>query len=360
MVIIKRRPQQEKIPINETTIKSEEVQLLESMTLQQKIGQLFLFGFTGTTLTEETKEMLERKEVGGVLLYGHNIINNNQVKKLNKDIKKWGSNGILVAIDQEGGVVSRLKGSIALTKSQREIRDEEEAREIAKERATLLKELGINTNFAPVVEYCTDSKAFMYNRVFNGDTDKVSKLGIASILGYQDAGIISTIKHYPGHSNTHIDSHKTLPTLSISDSEWEEYIYTFKDIVKRAEVDMIMTGHILLPKIDKYPSTLSHEIIGNRLRRNLGYKGVVISDDMLMKSIEEIDTHCNIAKQALLAGNDILIYSGNLEIQNEVYECILQSVITQEIEESIIDEKVLRVLKLKIKYNLIDTTPVEN
>jgi len=212
-------------------------------------------------------------------------------------------------------------------------------------------------NFAPVVEYITDKDSFLYDRVYRGSEEDIYLKSISTIEGYTDADVISVPKHYPGHSNTSTDSHYDLPVVNIKDSQWDEYIKPFTNILYRTTVDAMMVGHVQFPNIDSNPTTISEDIINKKLIEDLEYEGLVISDDMEMGALDDIDTYQNIAKRALEAGNDILIYSKytnrHPNIQKDVYEYILQQVEKGNID---IDEKVLKILKIKtIKRMMIAT-----
>jgi beta-N-acetylhexosaminidase len=328
--------------------KSPQQVILESMTVQEKVGQLFMFGFYGPQLTEDIKELITEKHIGAILLLKYNIENNIQLRDLTTQIQTLSEIPLLISIDQEGGIVTRLTDNPILTKSQNEIKDNLDAYNTAYERGTILKELGINTNLAPVVEYITDKNSFLYPRVFTGDIQQVSQKSLSMIQGYTDAGIISVPKHYPGHSNDSIDSHLTLPEVNITNNQWNEYISPFEYILESPDTKAVMVGHISYPNIDNQPSTLSYEILTVRLRENLKYNGVVITDDMEMGALKNRGEYTQLAKKALLAGNDILLYSGIPEVQQEVYNYILLEIQQGNIDIKIIDEKVLRILELKL------------
>jgi beta-N-acetylhexosaminidase len=183
---------------------------------------------------------------------------------------------------------------------------------------------------------------------------EIYEKGISSIQGYSDSGVIPVIKHFPGHSNTSPDSHHSLPIVNINTNQWNEYIQPFSNILEQTPVDALMIGHIKYPNIDNKPATISKEIITNKLINNLNYNGLVISDDMEMDALENIDSYTNIAKQAIIAGNDILIYSKYSKehptMQKDIYDHILNEVKNNRLN---IDDKVLKILRMKIKYNII-------
>ncbi len=327
--------------------------VLENMTLEEKVGQLFMLGFYGTSLSENTVEWIENKHLGGMLLLGRNIQSEKQIQNLTKSIQSNANIPLFISIDQEGGVVSRLQWNTILTTPQRSMDTPQESYDIAVARGDILKELGINMNLAPVVEYITDSNSFMYKRVFRGTQQQVALKGESSIKGYTSANIIPVPKHYPGHSNSSPDSHYYLPIVNITPSQWNSYIYPFKYLIEKDCVDIIMAGHVLYPKIDGKISTVSKEILTERLRNDLSFDGVILSDDMEMDAIKDSGDIKSIAKESLLAGIDILIYSKETVEQNQVYDYILQSFEKGDIDMEILNEKVLRILKLKSKYGML-------
>ncbi len=334
-----------------------EIKILNSMTLEEKVGQLFIFGFNGTNINENTKDLIEKKHIGGVLLLSKNIKNVDQLTKLNKQLQDSSEIPLLISIDQEGGTVSRIKWEDVLTISPKSMGNEKSIYDISTEKSALLRKYGINVNLAPVVEYITNTKSFLYPRVFTGTKQDVAKKASFAIKGYTDSGMISVAKHYPGHSNSSVDSHYNLPSVNISKEDFLDYIYPFKYLIEKELVDVIMVGHTLFPKIDKKPSTVSKILINDTLRDTLGYKGVVITDDMQMGAIEKDGELCNIAIEALNAGNDMLLYSlytPRPNLQTEVYDCVLDAVKNGKINKKSVDEKVVRILQLKIKYELID------
>ncbi len=335
-----------------------EEKILKYMTVEEKVGQLFMVGINGTTLTPQTQQYLTEHYIGGVLLYGKNVVDENQIAQLTQSIQTTNKIPLFISIDQEGGIVARLKWNKTLTIAQEEIQTPEESNTIARERGNVLKNMGINMNLAPVVEYIINKNSFMYYRVFRGTQDEVAQKGIASIQGYSQAGIIAVLKHYPGHSDISPDSHYSLPMVNISQEQWEEYIQPFSKIIAQTQVDGIMVGHVEYPNIDTVPSTISNEIISKRLIQELQYNGLIISDDMEMGALKDIDTNTSLAKKALLAGNDILIYSTASDtassVQKEIYDYIVQEVKSGNMN---IDGKVLKIIGMKIKYDIL---PINN
>lgn len=334
--------------------KSMEEQILETMTPEEKVGQLFIMGIPSTTLSKETKQFLTNDHIGGVILFTKNISNEKQLKQLILNIQATDTIPLFVAVDQEGGVVSRIKWNDILTIAQTDIQTPQQAYSIAKDRGDILRSYGFNMNMAPVAEYITNTKSFLYNRVFRGTQDEVIQKSIYSINGYKDAEIISVTKHFPGHGDQAPDSHNTLPMVNISDSDWNIYIRPFSEVLANTTVDALMVGHIEFTKIDKNPATLSKEIITTRLIDGLNYNGLVITDDMGMGALNNLGNTKALAVKALNAGNDILLYSqttsNGLEIQKEAYNEVLNEVKNRKLN---IDDKVLKILKIKIKYGIL-------
>ena len=330
--------------------------LLSQMTTEEKVGQLFIFGIEGlTNLTPENKQFLIDTKVGGIILMSKNITSEAQLISLVQEIQSTNHIPLFISIDQEGGVVSRIKWDNTLLRSQLSITSPEEAYQIAKNKGDMLKRYGVNMNLAPVVEYSSYANSFIYKRVFSGDIGQVIQKSLSTISGYNDTGLISAIKHFPGHANTTIDPHYKLPSLNISNEQWNEHIESFSRIIKEKQIDALMVSHTLFPNIDSNPATISFEILNNRLKQGLNYNGLIISDDMEMNALDGLGSPTELAEAALRAGCDILIYSkyslDNRYHQQVVYEHILNLVNQNLIN---IDEKVLKILQLKIKYGIID------
>ena len=343
---------------NSIPLKPIEEVILNKMSIEQKVGQLFIFGFDGTTLNTKTQEFFQDTHLGGVLLLSKNINNEKQLIQLTTQIQQTLPIPLFISIDQEGNPVARIEWNETLTKPQSSITTPQQAFNLALSRGEILKGLGINMNLAPVVEYITNTHSFLYDRVYRGNQEEILQKSISSINGYTQAEIIPVPKHYPGHSNTSPDSHYNLPVVNIDRNQWDIYIEPFSKILEQTEVNALMVGHIKYPNIDSKPSTISNEIINERLIETFNYEGIVISDDMEMDALENINTYSILAKQALLAGNDILIYSkyrnNHPDLQKDVYNYIVREVNNGNIDLNILNNKVLRILKVKIDYNVLD------
>lgn len=326
---------------------------IESMTLEEKVGQLFMVGFNGKIVTPELQQVFSEKHWGGVILLGYNLGSRENIKTLIADLQALSEIPLFISVDQEGGPVSRLKN--INTVGQSKIRDEVEARGVALERGEQLRELGFNVNYAPVLDFVEKPSSFLYDRVFRGSLEERGVLGRAMVEAYQSVKIIPVIKHFPGHPDDRIDSHKALPTVSLSKEMILRNAQNFKDALNAGPL-MVMSGHIAYPLVDEqYPSSLSKIFLTDILRSDWGYDGVIITDDLEMGALQKNFSNEEIARLAFLAGNDILLYSSTLEKQQAAYDTILQAVLSDAIFEDRLNKSVKRILFLKNQiFNLYD------
>jgi len=348
----------EKQPTDEDLVEA----MIESMTLEEKVGQLIIGGFTGTTMTEEVKELIHTYRLGGFILFAHNLESLDQSLELLNSIKKENEESeipLFLSVDQEGGRVTRLPGLNNLI-TNREIgqkNDERFAYEFGKLLGNQLHAFGFNLNFAPVLDVNSNpNNPVIGDRSYGDEPGLVSALGVQTMQGLQTEGIISTIKHFPGHGDTYLDSHEALPIIHKTYDELKETeLVPFENAIKSG-AEMIMTAHILLPEMETtYPATMSKEIITEILRKEMGYSGVVITDDMTMAAITNNYGIDEAAVTSIKAGVDIVLIAHEFENIVKTYEHIIEAVNTGEITEKRIDESVARILLLKNKYELKDT-----
>jgi len=340
------------------------IKLIEDMDLEQKIGQLFIIGFNGTSMKPWIKDMIREYYIGGFILFKDNMSSIEQTLELLNSLKEENKNNpipLFLSIDEEGGRVHRLPKSFLNMPTAKQIGDinnENISFQYGKILAKRIKALGFNMDFAPVMDINSNPKnPVIGDRAFGSNRDIVSHNGIQVMEGIRSENIISVIKHFPGHGDTSIDSHWDLPIINKDIKELKELELT--PFLKGIEsgVDGIMIGHIMFPKIDNtYPATLSKEIITNLLRKELSFEGVIISDDMSMGAIAKNYTIEDAAIKYLKAGGDILLLCHGEENPIIVMERIKEEVEKGRITEEEIDEKVYRILKLKEKYNISNDT----
>ena len=341
----------------EKTYKNKSIEdFVNKMTLDEKIGQMIVAGFNGTDVNEELINLVNTNKVGGVILFKRNIETSEQLKKLNNNIDGLNKEiPLSISVDEEGGRVNRLPSDMEKFSSAREVglkNDKDYAYNNGKSIGESLKVTGFNMNYAPVLDIFSNPKnTVIGDRAFGSDVETVSTMGIATMKGIEEEGIISVIKHFPGHGDTSVDSHYGLPIVYKTLEELENFeLIPFKKAIKEG-CKAIMVSHILLDKIDKQnPSSMSETVVTDILREQLGFDGVVITDDMEMGAITENFTIEDACVQSIIAGCDIvLIGSGNESIYNTI-KAIKDSISNGKITEERINESVVRIIKLKNEY----------
>ncbi|MFA6252011.1 MAG: glycoside hydrolase family 3 protein [Candidatus Paceibacterota bacterium] len=345
--------------------------------LKRMIGQMMIIGFRGTEVDQDSYIVKEIKNnnIGGILLFDkdnpsggtikRNIENPEQTKKLISDIKTYSSNSsIFVSIDSEGGYVNRLKtkygfSNIMSAEKIGQTNNADTAKEEGQKIGATLKDLGINLDFAPVVDVNINPSNPVIGyleRSFSEDPYKVFIYANKFIEGLHQENIISAIKHFPGHGSSTSDSH--LGMVDVTNSYTTKELIPYANLIKGGYNDIIMTAHIINQNIDKEnPATLSPIFIQGLLRNVLGFKGVVISDDMQMGAITDFYGQENAAVKAINAGCDMLIVSNNIKVYDEeapskIINGIYQAVKDGKISEKRIYESYNRIQKLKNTYSI--------
>lgn len=335
---------------------------IKSMTLEEKIGQLMIVGFEGTNINEEAIKYIEDLKVGGFILFARNIVDENQTLQLLNDLKEVNSNNdipLFLSIDEEGGRVSRFPKSFVKLPEAIRLGNKNDLNisyrfgQILGER---VKSLGFNMDFAPVLDINSNPKnPVIGTRSFGNTVDVVKDNGIEVMKGIKDTKVIPAAKHFPGHGDTSIDSHVNLPKVDKTMEELKNFeLIPFIAAIDK-DIDMIMVAHILYSNIDQdHPATMSSKIIEGLLRDELGYEGVVVSDDMTMGAIVENYTLEDGTLSFIKSGGDIALICHGKENPGKVLEKIKEAVDAGELSEEYINEKVYRILKLKEKYELED------
>jgi len=321
---------------------------IAKLSLEEKIGYLFVIGFPGTTLTPTTKRFTQKHHFKNFLLFSRNIETPEQLKQLT-DALKAEAGACLIAVDEEGGAVNRIKFKDFDKTAQADIVDIQQAEQIAENRAVKLKELGINVNFAPVVEYPHSQNSFLVNQQRAFPADKILPFSKKIIESCNQQSIIAVAKHFPGGlGREDSDPHTTLPEIDIDSKELAQDLSIFKQLIEEQILKAIMTTHLKYPQIDpENPVTTSEKFIRSILKGELGFKGVVISDDLRMKGISSTMTVEQAAVDAILAGHDLLIVSSPQQLQSSAYQHLLKAVEDGKIEEKRIDRSVKKILLMK-------------
>ncbi len=359
-------------PDTELPIVEEPIQVVEtdkilemilSMTIEEKIGQLLIVGFEDTLVNKHTLKIIQDYKIGGFILFARNIVDENQLLNLINDLKTINSENqipLFISIDEEGGKVSRLPKVYKRLPESKILGDLNEpilSFEYGQVLGKRLNTLGINLNFAPVLDINSNPKnPVIANRAFGNNANIVIDNGIAVLKGIESVGVVPAVKHFPGHGDTSVDSHVNLPIVNKNLEQLKELeLQPFMTAIEE-DVDMIMVAHILFPELDNlYPSTMSKSILNNLLRKDLGYKGVLISDDMTMGAIIENYTLEEASLKFLKAGGDIVLVCHGQDNPLSVINTIKDAIENGELTIEDIDAKVYRILSLKYKYELKDS-----
>ena len=335
---------------------------VEGMTDQEKIGQLVMFGFSGTkAVSSEFAKIMADYAVGNVILYGANIARDDRdggfdrCAGLTKDVRAHSAASVplLVSIDVEGGHVTRFRWRTGIVSADTLGKnDDEESAQLQFQRiATALCDVGINVDLAPVMDIAKDpSKTMLGQRIISNDPETASRIGAACIEGIQMGGCLSVVKHFPGHGATSVDSHDATPVVKKSLSELQTYeLVPFEGAVA-AGADGVMVAHILYPEIDPdRVATQSEAIITGILREDMGFDGVVMADDFRMNGLRSKTSLDKAAVQFILAGGDLILCGANHDYQRSILKGLTDAVADGTIPEERLNESVLRVLRAKMK-----------
>ena len=333
---------------------------INSMTLDEKIGQLIITGFNGSEYNDDMDRLINEYKVGGVILFARNIEDSNQMIDLTRALQENNNNlPLFISIDEEGGRVSRLPDDVEKFPSAFTIgliNDQQTAYENGKEIGYTLKRLGINLDYAPVLDiYSNENNTVIGDRAFSTEESIVSTMGIATMEGIEDSDIIPVVKHFPGHGDTEVDSHYGLPIVYKTLEELRNF--EFIPFVKAIEsgCDVIMVSHIILNEVDSInPASLSKIVISDLLRKDMGFDKVVITDDMSMGAITSIMSIEEACIKSIEAGCDILLLGNAYEEIEQVINSIKLKLYNGEISEEQINKSVKRILELKKKYNMME------
>ncbi|MBM7569205.1 glycoside hydrolase family 3 protein [Paenibacillus sacheonensis] len=327
-------------------------------SLREKIGQLFVFGFHGHEPSGDIAALIGEFGVGGIIYFTRNIDDAEQVHGLTTAFMKAAADAgrypMFIAVDQEGGMVSRLVKGVTLMPGNMALGaagDSGGVFETASICGEQLRALGINLNFAPCVDVNNNPDNPVINvRSYGDKPEVVGELGLAAVRGYQRAGVSATAKHFPGHGDTSVDSHRDLPVLTHDRDRLEAVeLVPFKAIA--GEADMVMTAHVCLPAIDPsgLPSTLSAPVLTGLLREELDYGGVIVTDCLEMNAIDKFYGPERGAVLALQAGADMVLVCHTPSKQRAAIEAVAAAVERGDLTEARIEASLARIMSLKAK-----------
>jgi beta-N-acetylhexosaminidase len=346
---------------------------IEYMSMEEKVGQMLMPDFRNwngqnvTVMNDEIAKLVKDYHLGGVILFRENTVTADQTTKLVSAYQEVAEKyGLLISIDQEGGIVTRLQtgtdmpGNMALGAT----RSEELAEKVGRTIGEELNALGINMNFGPVLDVNNNpDNPVIGVRSFGEDPELVANLGNAYIKGLHETGTAATAKHFPGHGDTAVDSHVGLPSVPHDIDRLKNVeLYPFQQAMD-AGIDAIMSAHVTFPKIDNtkaiskkdgtevaVPGTLSHKILTGLMREEMGFKGVIVTDAMNMGAIADHFGPVDAAIRAVKAGADILLMPvGIVDVANGLYDAVNSG----EISEDRLEQSVERVLTLKLNRGIV-------
>lgn len=347
--------------------------LLSSMTLRQKVGQLFLIrpdsldfsqtqeqindaNATGVTaLSTDMIAALEDYPAGGIVQFGKNITSPAQLTQFNADLQKASRIALFIAVDEEGGLVSRLANHKAFDlptyKNAASIQTVQAAQEMGQTIGTYLAKYGFNLDFAPVADVNTNpDNPIIGTRAFSSDPDRAAALASAMADGLNAQGILATFKHFPGHGDTAEDSHLGLATShktyeEMQSCEWIPFRMAGAN-------DLIMVGHIATPEItgDSTPASLSYKMVTEILKNQLGFEGLVITDSLAMEAITDAYGPGEAALAALNAGCDLLLMPNGY---TQAFDAVVQAVEHGTYAEETLNATVERILRFKLSSGLL-------
>lgn len=283
------------------------------------VGPLFMVGLPGTRVDNASRELVRKLRVGGVILFARNLEEPQQVWELTRDLQQEaqaaGNPPLLIAVDQEGGAVQRLKEPFSRIPAARDLgrgSTPGEVRALARTVARELALVGINLNMAPVLDVARKPDCPLWGRSYSSDPERVAAFGEAAIRGFLEGGILPVAKHFPGLGDTTVDSHRVRPTAQDPDPERTVDLLPFRRAIA-AGVPAIMTAHLQVPAWDGHTATMSPVALKDWLRNRLGFEGVIITDDLEMGAIAGTAAVPEAACQAFRAGADLLLICNRVE-----------------------------------------------
>ncbi|MFG3059803.1 glycoside hydrolase family 3 protein [Streptomyces sp. NPDC048231] len=354
--------------------------LISRMTLEEKVGQLFVMRVYGHSATDPDQtdidanlqeigvrtaaELIAKYRVGGIIYFtwAHNTRDPHQIADLSNGIQKASLDQprglpVLIATDQEHGIVARVGKPATLFPGAMAVGaggSHADARTLGRISGAELHALGIRQDYSPDADVNVNpANPVIGVRSFGADPDAVAALVAAEVKGYQSSGVAATAKHFPGHGDTAVDSHFGFPVITHSRELWEQLDAVPFRAAIRAGIGAIMTAHIMVPALDDSgdPATLSHPILTGILREELGYDGVVVTDSLGMEGVRQKYGDDRVPVLALKAGVDQLLNPPSLDV---AWNAVLQAVRSGELTEARLDESLLRILRLKAGLGLLE------
>ena len=332
-----------------------------SLPLEQKIGQLFFIGLSGTEADDSARELLKEISPGGVCLFSRNIRQAAQTRKLLDDVRESSMIPPFLSLDQEGGLVDRLRRITEPMPAANLLRNAEQVRSLAAITAEIVRILGFNMNFAPVVDVLNEERIRfvngLFSRTFGQTKEEVFEFSKVYLETLQKNGCLGSIKHFPGLGATEIDSHEELPCVNLNFEEFDSFdLFPYKEFLKTKEVHAVMIAHAAFPNLDLQerdqngrllPSSLSFNFTTKLLREHLGFDGLALTDDLEMGAILKNYGIGEACKMAINAGQDLLLICNDSNAIREGFYAVLKAVNSGEIKELRINDSLQRIAAVK-------------
>lgn len=337
----------------EQTLDEKVDAIVDSMTTTEKVGQMVMIGVQGTDVTDDSLYMLHQYHMGGVILFDRNMESADQTKKLIADLQAKADQKVplFIGVDEEGGQVVRGKSFLTPPPSEQEIGRSGEvtrAEESARQTAEKLKKLGFNVNFAPVADVGD------YARSFGPDPEQTAKFVEAAAQGYEQQHMMFALKHFPGIGRGTVDSHEDISSITATKAELlKRDIVPFQKVIdeRQSEDYFVLVSHLRYPALDgENPASISKAIQTDFLRGELGYRGLIITDDVEMGALAKHYSFRELGVKAVEAGSDIVLVCHEYPHETDVYLGLLDAVEDGTIPMERVDESVRRIVKAKLLH----------
>jgi beta-N-acetylhexosaminidase len=342
------------------TLEEQADAIVAAMTTNEKIGQMVMIGIHGTELDEDSKTMLRQFHIGGIVYFDRNIKSQDQLKSLSEQLQAYAQGEaqqkvpLFLAIDEEGGTVSRGRGVIPAPPSEANIGasgQPERARASAASTAQALRAAGINLNLAPVADVSSSDA-----RAFSGDAQVAARFTEKAVSGYEQEGMLCALKHFPGIGKGAVDSHQEVSRVDAPRETLErEDLLPFAEIIasQRPEDFLILVSHLIYPCYDAaHSASQSRAVMTDLLRGRLGYQGIILTDDLEMGAVANHVPLRQAGANAVVAGADIVLVCHEYPHEEEVYLGIKDAVDAGEISEERLDASVRRIVLAKLAHAL--------
>lgn len=358
-------------PTTTTTAEVAARTLMKQMTLRQKAAQVLLLDFTGTeTGSAQLRQLLADSPPGGLMIMGRNVESGRQLKSMIAFFQDTAADGgspvqLLIAVDQEGGTVQRIREDVTAIPAARTLGSTStpaKAGQIATQTATELLALGVNVNLAPVADVVKEKGAFLYGRTYSGDPNRVAEYVSAVSDAFGRKGLITVLKHFPGHGSASGNTHTAAVISTATRQEFETVHLVPFEAGFAAGAEGVMVAHVVAKAFDtKHPATSSEKVVEGLLREQLGFTGVVVTDALEMAAARTVDGEvassgpgavAETAVSALNAGCDLVISTGTLSSQLVMLDTIVSAVKSGRLPLTRLNDAVMRILELKVRHGL--------